>query len=206
MRGQIERLLGIHALDIYGLSETIGPGVACESLDSGGLLNVAEDHFYVEAVDETSAPVPDGTPGELVFNTLTKTRMPPLRYRSGDVAALAMPLVADVASDGACTAGTTGGELRRADRAGGQDAAHRGGQSEAARPVDRRRAAAAGNRLNQLFGVSPLTSSDNHFVSLCQLIVLLFATMVGVPKAFDPSEPVWNRDWSFSALAKLVWI
>jgi len=53
MRGQIERLLGLRALDIYGLSEIIGPGVACESLDSGGLLNVAEDHFYVEAVDET---------------------------------------------------------------------------------------------------------------------------------------------------------
>jgi phenylacetate-CoA ligase len=92
MRGQIERLLGLRALDIYGLSEIIGPGVACESLDSGGLLNVAEDHFYVEAVDETGAPVPDGTPGELVFTTLTKTGMPLLRYRSGDVAALAAPI------------------------------------------------------------------------------------------------------------------
>ena len=92
MRGQIERLLGIRALDIYGLSEIIGPGVACESLDSGGLLNVAEDHFYVEAVDEKGVPVPDGTPGELVFSTLTKTGMPLLRYRSGDVAALAAPI------------------------------------------------------------------------------------------------------------------
>ncbi|HEY3611254.1 MAG TPA: AMP-binding protein, partial [Pseudonocardiaceae bacterium] len=92
MRGQIEQLLGIRALDIYGLSEIIGPGVACESLDSGGLLNVAEDHFYVEAVDETGAPVPDGTPGELVFSTLTKTGMPLLRYRSGDIAALAAPV------------------------------------------------------------------------------------------------------------------
>jgi phenylacetate-CoA ligase len=92
LRGQIERLLGIRALDIYGLSEIIGPGVACESLDSGGLLNVAEDHFYVEAVDATGAPVPDGTPGELVFSTLTKTGMPLLRYRTGDVAALADPL------------------------------------------------------------------------------------------------------------------
>ena len=51
LRAQVERLLGIRALDIYGLSEIIGPGVACESLDSGGLLNVAEDHFYVEAVE-----------------------------------------------------------------------------------------------------------------------------------------------------------
>jgi phenylacetate-CoA ligase len=92
LRGQLERLLGIRALDIYGLSEIIGPGVACESLDSDGLLNVAEDHFYVEAVDPAGTPVPDGTPGELVFSTLTKTGMPLLRYRTGDVAALADPL------------------------------------------------------------------------------------------------------------------
>jgi phenylacetate-CoA ligase len=91
MRVQIESLLGLRALDIYGLSEIIGPGVACESLDSGGLLNVVEDHFYVEAVDPDGNPVPDGTPGELVFTTLTKTGMPLLRYRSGDVAALAGP-------------------------------------------------------------------------------------------------------------------
>jgi phenylacetate-CoA ligase len=92
LRAQLEGLLGLRALDIYGLSEIIGPGVACESLDSGGLLNVAEDHFYVEAVDADGVPVPDGMPGELVFTTLTKTGMPLLRYRSGDVAALADPL------------------------------------------------------------------------------------------------------------------
>ncbi|GAA2993056.1 phenylacetate--CoA ligase family protein [Actinokineospora diospyrosa] len=89
MRAQIEGLLGIRALDIYGLSEVIGPGVACESLDSEGLLNVAEDHFYPECVDAEGEPVPDGTPGELVFTTLTKTGMPLLRYRTGDVATLA---------------------------------------------------------------------------------------------------------------------
>lgn len=92
MRVQIESLLGIRALDIYGLSEIIGPGVACESLDSDGLLNVAEDHFYVEALAADGTPVPDGTPGELVFTTLTKTGMPLLRYRSGDVASLAGPV------------------------------------------------------------------------------------------------------------------
>ncbi|KAA2262866.1 phenylacetate--CoA ligase [Solihabitans fulvus] len=91
MRDQIERSLGLRALDIYGLSEVIGPGVACESLDSGGMLNVAEDHFYVEAVDPAGLPVPDGTPGELVFSTLTKTGMPLLRYRTGDIATLAGP-------------------------------------------------------------------------------------------------------------------
>jgi phenylacetate-CoA ligase len=92
MRGQIERLLGLRALDIYGLSEIIGPGVACESLDSEGLLNVAEDHFLVEAIGTDGRPVADGTPGELVFTTLTKTGMPLLRYRSGDVASLAGPV------------------------------------------------------------------------------------------------------------------
>ena len=91
MRTQIESLLGLRALDIYGLSEIIGPGVACESLDSHGMLNVAEDHFFVEAVDLQGNPVPDGTPGELVFTTLTKTGMPLLRYRTGDVATLAGP-------------------------------------------------------------------------------------------------------------------
>ncbi|MGH3859946.1 phenylacetate--CoA ligase family protein [Actinokineospora sp.] len=92
MRDQIERLLGIRALDIYGLSEIIGPGVAAESLDSEGMLNVAEDHFFVECVDGDGNPVPDGTPGELVFTTLTKTGMPLLRYRTGDVATLAEPV------------------------------------------------------------------------------------------------------------------
>jgi phenylacetate-CoA ligase len=92
MRAQIENLLGIRALDIYGLSEIIGPGVACESLDSQGMLNVAEDHFLVEAVDQDGRPVPDGTPGELVFTTLTKTGMPLIRYRTGDVASLAGPV------------------------------------------------------------------------------------------------------------------
>ncbi|WP_189222484.1 phenylacetate--CoA ligase family protein [Saccharothrix coeruleofusca] len=91
MRGQVEGVLGLRAFDIYGLSEVIGPGVACESWDSVGMLNVAEDHFYVEAVDVEGNPVPDGTPGELVFTTLTKTGMPLLRYRSGDVASLAGP-------------------------------------------------------------------------------------------------------------------
>ena len=92
MRAKIESLLGLRALDIYGLSEIIGPGVACESLDSGGMLNVAEDHFFVEAVDTDGHPVPDGTPSELVFTTLTKTGMPLLRYRTGDVATLAGPV------------------------------------------------------------------------------------------------------------------
>jgi phenylacetate-CoA ligase len=89
MRAQIEALLGIRALDIYGLSEVIGPGVACESLDSAGWLHVQEDHFYVEALDPlTGRPVPDGSLGELTFTTFTKEALPLLRYRTGDLARL----------------------------------------------------------------------------------------------------------------------
>jgi phenylacetate-coenzyme A ligase PaaK-like adenylate-forming protein len=89
MRTRINELLGIRALDIYGLSEVIGPGVACECVVAADGLHVNEDHFLVEAVDPlTGEPVPDGTPGELVFTTLTKEAMPLLRYRSGDVATL----------------------------------------------------------------------------------------------------------------------
>jgi phenylacetate-CoA ligase len=89
MRVQIEELLGLRALDIYGLSEIIGPGVACETLHSGGWLHVQEDLFLVEALDPaTGRPVPDGELGELAFTTLTKQALPLLRYRTGDLARL----------------------------------------------------------------------------------------------------------------------
>ncbi|HZE00104.1 MAG TPA: phenylacetate--CoA ligase [Micromonosporaceae bacterium] len=89
MRVQIEELLGIRALDIYGLSEIIGPGVGCETLHSGGWLHVQDDVFLVEALDPmTGQPVPDGELGELTFTTLTKQALPLLRYRTGDLARL----------------------------------------------------------------------------------------------------------------------
>jgi phenylacetate-CoA ligase len=88
-RAQIESLLPVRALDVYGLSEVIGPGVATECLEAQSGLHVNEDHFLVEAVDPaTGAPVPDGTAGELVFTTPTKEALPLLRYRTGDIAAL----------------------------------------------------------------------------------------------------------------------
>lgn len=91
LRERIEASLGIRTMDIYGLCEVIGPGVAGESPDSSGMLNIAEDHFYPEVLDPEGNPRPDGVAGELTFTTLTKTGMPLLRYRSGDVATLAGP-------------------------------------------------------------------------------------------------------------------
>jgi phenylacetate-CoA ligase len=89
LRARIEDLLGLRALDIYGLSEIIGPGVAAECAVAADGLHVNEDHFLVEAIDPVSgAPVPDGTPGELVFTTVTKQALPLLRYRTGDIATL----------------------------------------------------------------------------------------------------------------------
>jgi phenylacetate-CoA ligase len=90
LREQIEAMLPLKALDIYGLSEVIGPGVATECVEAQDGLHVNEDHFLVEALDpQTGEPVPDGRPGELTFTTPTKQALPLLRYRTGDVATLA---------------------------------------------------------------------------------------------------------------------
>jgi phenylacetate-CoA ligase len=89
LRLRLEDVLGIRALDIYGLSEIIGPGVASECIVAADGLHVNEDHFLVEALDPvTGLPVPDGQPGELTFTTLTKQALPLLRYRTGDIASL----------------------------------------------------------------------------------------------------------------------
>jgi phenylacetate-CoA ligase len=89
MRAAIEQALGITALDIYGLSEIMGPGVAQECAEEKHGLHVWEDHFLPEIVDPaTGEPLPDGTEGELVFTTLTKEAFPMVRYRTGDVASL----------------------------------------------------------------------------------------------------------------------
>jgi len=89
MRVKIEGLLGLKALDIYGLSEIIGPGVACECLEAQNGLHVNDDHFLVEVVDPANGePLPPGALGELVFTTLTREATPVLRYRTGDIASL----------------------------------------------------------------------------------------------------------------------
>ena len=89
MRIRLEDLLGLRALDIYGLSEIIGPGVAAECVVAADGLHVNEDHFLVEVLDPLNGlPVPDGTPGELTFTTMTKQALPLFRYRTGDIASL----------------------------------------------------------------------------------------------------------------------
>jgi phenylacetate-CoA ligase len=89
MRVEIEERCGIHAVDIYGLSEVIGPGVAQESVETKDGLHIWEDHFYPEIIDpETLTPLPDGEEGELVFTSLTKEAMPVVRYRTRDLTRL----------------------------------------------------------------------------------------------------------------------
>jgi len=88
MRARIQQDSGIHAFDIYGLSEIIGPGVASECEAQEG-LHIFEDHFYPEIIDSaTGAPLPDGSEGELVLTTLSKQAMPMIRYRTRDVTAI----------------------------------------------------------------------------------------------------------------------
>jgi phenylacetate-CoA ligase len=92
MREQIEKRAGIDAVDIYGLSEVIGPGVANECIESKDGPVVWEDHFFPEIVDPSSGTVlPDGQPGELVFTTLTKEALPVIRYRTRDLTTLLPP-------------------------------------------------------------------------------------------------------------------
>lgn len=88
MRNEIEQRLGILAIDIYGLSEVIGPGVAIECKHKDG-LHVMEDHFIVEIINpETGERVAPGERGELVFTSLTKEALPIIRYRTGDISRL----------------------------------------------------------------------------------------------------------------------
>ena len=89
MRGEIEQAFDMHAVDIYGLSEVIGPGVANECVETKDGLHIWEDHFYPEIIDPvTGAVLPDGSPGELVFTSLTKEGFPIIRYRTRDLTRL----------------------------------------------------------------------------------------------------------------------
>lgn len=89
MRKEIEDRLDMHAVDIYGLSEVMGPGVASECVETKDGLHIWEDHFYPEIIDPvTGAVLPDGQVGELVFSTLTKEAQPLIRYRTRDLTAL----------------------------------------------------------------------------------------------------------------------
>jgi len=92
MRSEIEQRAGINAVDIYGLSEVMGPGVASECVESKDGPVIWEDHFYPEIINpETGEVVADGEPGELVFTSLTKEAMPIIRYRTRDLTRLLPP-------------------------------------------------------------------------------------------------------------------
>lgn len=92
MREEIEKQLGIDAVDIYGLSEIMGPGVASECVETKDGPVFWEDHFYPEIVDtKTGVPLPDGEEGELVITTLTKEGLPVIRYRTRDLTRLLPP-------------------------------------------------------------------------------------------------------------------
>ncbi|HIY83046.1 phenylacetate--CoA ligase family protein [Rubneribacter sp.] len=107
-RENLEEKLGYKALDVYGLTEIMGPGVAMECLEQNG-LHVAEDHFFAEILDpETHEPVPDGEWGELVITTLDKEATPVIRYRTKDITRI-IP--------GVCACGRT---HRRIDRLHGR--------------------------------------------------------------------------------------
>lgn len=89
MRGEIERRMNLNALNVYGLSEVIGPGVAQEYGDTKDGLTIWEDHFYPEIIDpDTGAVLPDGEEGELVLTSLSKEAMPVIRYRTRDLTRL----------------------------------------------------------------------------------------------------------------------
>jgi phenylacetate-CoA ligase len=92
MRRDIEASAGIDAVDIYGLSEVMGPGVASECVETKDGPVIWEDHFYPEIIDpETGAVLPDGSEGELVFTTLSKEALPVIRYRTRDLPRLLPP-------------------------------------------------------------------------------------------------------------------
>jgi phenylacetate-CoA ligase len=108
MRKQIEQTMGIRAIDIYGLSEVMGPGVASECVHQSG-LHVFEDHFIIEIIDpQTLEPVSDGEQGEVVFTTLTKEGIPVIRYRTRDISRMV---------PGECACGRT---FRRMERVTGR--------------------------------------------------------------------------------------
>ncbi len=104
MRVDIEKNLGIKAIDIYGLSEVMGPGVSCECLEQDG-MHIQEDNFIAEIIDsDTGKLLPEGEAGEIVFTTLTKEGLPLIRYRTHDISRL---------DTGKCACGRTTARMKK---------------------------------------------------------------------------------------------
>lgn len=105
LREALERQLGLVALNVYGLSEIVGPGVSAECIEERHGAHIQEDHFLTEIINpETGAVLPPGSEGELVFTTLTKEALPMLRYRTGDISSL---------DPAPCSCGRTGVRMAR---------------------------------------------------------------------------------------------
>jgi phenylacetate-CoA ligase len=105
MRQELDRQLGLKALNVYGLSEIVGPGVSAECIEVRQGAHIQEDHFLAEVIDpETNQPVGPGVEGELVFTTLTKEALPMLRYRTGDISSI---------DSAACACGRTTARMAR---------------------------------------------------------------------------------------------
>ena len=131
MRREIEEGFAMDAVDIYGLSEVIGPGVANECIETKDGPDIWEDHFYPEVIDpETGAVLPDGELGELVFTTLTKEAMPVIRYRTRDLTRLLPGTARTHAPDGE-NHRTLG---RHADRSRCQSVPYANRRTSAAKP------------------------------------------------------------------------
>lgn len=104
MRADIEKSLGLKAIDIYGLSEVMGPGVACECAEQNG-MHIQEDNFIAEVVDpDTDVVLPEGEAGEVVFTTLTKEGLPLIRYRTHDISRI---------ETGRCACGRTTARMKK---------------------------------------------------------------------------------------------